>query len=103
MSHLTNYASQFRFVDLQNQKQAIFLPAMKALVTFIAIAAVSVGAAGFYYVSSTSEAECSASKGECLPLTEECGLNAPCDEGAKLDCGAKECTDQKKAEDQNPT
>ena len=29
--------------------------AMKALVTFIAIAAVSVAGAGFYYVSSTSE------------------------------------------------
>ena len=81
--------------------------AMKALITFIAIAAVSVTGAGFYYVSSNSakaEAECSASKGECLPLTEECGLKAPCDEGAKPDCGAKPaCTDQKKAEDQNPT
>ena len=79
---------------------------MKALITFIAIAAVSVTGAGFYYVSSNSakaEAECSASKGECLPLTEECGLKAPCDEGAKPDCGDKECTDQKKAEDQNPT
>ena len=99
---------------------------MKALVAFIAIAAVSVAGAGFYYVTSTSnkvlyeansESECSASKGECLPLTEECGLKAPCDEGAKEcdlkapcdegakpDCGAKtDCTDQKKAEDQNPT
>ena len=81
------------------------LAAMKALVTFIAIAAVSVGGAGFYYVSSNSaKAECSASKEECSPLTEECGLKAPCDEGAKPDCGAKPaCTDQKKAEDQNPT
>ena len=70
---------------------------MKALVTFIAIAAVSVGGAGFYYVSSTSESECSASK-------EECDQKATCDEGAKPDCGAKtDCTDQKKAEDQNPT
>ena len=86
--------------------------AMKALVAFIAIAAVSVAGAGFYYVTSTSnkvlyeansESECSASKEECLPLTEECGLKAPCDEAAKPDCGAKECTDQKKAEDQNPT
>ena len=78
--------------------------AMKALITFIAIAAVSVAGAGFYYVSSTSESECSASKGECFPLTEECGLKAPCDEAGKPDCGAKPaCTDQKKAEDQNPT
>ena len=80
------------------------IPPMKALVTFIAIAAVSVTGAGFYYVNSTSESECSASKGECLPLTEECGLNAPCDEASKPDCGAKtDCADQKKAEDQNPT
>ena len=80
---------------------------MKALITFIAIAAVSVTGAGFYYVSSNSakaESECSASKGEYLPLTEECGLKAPFDEAAKPDCGAKPaCTDQKKAEDQNPT
>ena len=85
---------------------------MKALLALTAIVAVSATGAGFYYVSSTSEAEsecsaseseCSASKEECLPLTEECGLNAPCDEAAKPDCGAKECTDQKKAEDQNPT
>ena len=82
---------------------------MKALITFIAIAAVSVTGAGFYYVSSTSakaESECSASK-------EECAQKATCDEGAKPDCGllfgqpdcgAKPaCTDQTKAEDQNPT
>ena len=78
--------------------------AMKALITFIAIAAVSVTGAGFYYVSSNSikaESECSASKEECS--TEECDEKATCDEGAKSDCGAKECTDQKKAEDQNPT
>jgi hypothetical protein len=80
---------------------------MKALITFVAIAAVSATGAGFYYVSSNSakaEAECSASKGECLPLTEECGLKAPCDEGANPDCGAKpDCNNLKKAEDQNPT
>ncbi len=85
---------------MHNQKQAIILAPMKALVTLIAIAAVSVGGAGFYYVSSNSaksESECSASK-------EECGLKAPCDEIAKPDCGAKPaCTDQKKAEDRNPT
>ena len=73
---------------------------MKALVTFIAIAAVSVTGAGFYYVSSNSakaESECSASK-------VECDQKATCDEGAKPDCGAKtDCADQKKAEDQNPT
>ena len=73
---------------------------MKALITFIAIAAVSVTGAGFYYVSSTSakaESECSASK-------VECAQKATCDEGANPDCGAKPaCTDQKKAEDQNPT
>ena len=34
--------------------QAIIFAAMKALITFIAIAAVSVGGAGFYYVSSNS-------------------------------------------------
>ena len=76
------------------------LVAMKALITFIAIAAVSVTGAGFYYVSSNSaeaESECSASK-------EECDQKATCDEGAKPDCGAKtDCADQKKAEDQNPT
>ena len=47
----------------------------KALVTFIAIAAVSVGGAGFYYVSSNSakaESECSASKEECSASKEEC-------------------------------
>ena len=80
--------------------------AMKALITFIAIAAVSVTGAGFYYVSSNStkaEAECSASKEECSASKEECDEKATCDEGAKPDCGAKECTDQKKAEDQNPT
>ena len=82
------------------------LVAMKALITFIAIAAVSVTGAGFYYVSSNSakaEAECSASKEECSASKEECDEKAPCDEAAKPDCGAKECTDQKKAEDQNPT
>ena len=76
------------------------LAAMKALITFIAIAAVSVTGAGFYYVSSNSakaESECSAAK-------EECDQKATCDEGAKPDCGAKtDCTAQKKAEDQNPT
>ena len=76
------------------------LVAMKALITFIAIAAVSVTGAGFYYVSSNSakaESECSASK-------VECDQKATCDEGAKPDCGAKtDCADQKKAEDQNPT
>ena len=80
--------------------------AMKALITFVAIAAVSVTGAGFYYVSSNStkaEAECSASKEECSASKEECDEKATCDEGAKPDCGAKECTDQKKAEDQNPT
>ena len=72
--------------------------AMKALITFIAIAAVSVTGAGFYYVSSNSakaESECSASK-------EECDEKATCDEGAKPDCGA-DCIDQKMTEDQNPT
>ncbi len=65
--------------------------AMKALITFIAIAAVSVAGAGFYYVSSTSESECPASTGEC-------GMKKPCDEAAKPDCGANpDCTDQKKA------
>ena len=81
--------------------------AMKALVTFIAIAAVSVTGAGFYYVSSNSakaESECSASKEECSASKEECDQKATCDEGAKPDCGAKtDCADQKKAEDQNPT
>ena len=81
--------------------------AMKALITFIAIAAVSVTGAGFYYVSSNSaeaEAECAASKEECSASKEECDEKATCDEGAKPDCGAKtDCTDQKKAEDQNPT
>ena len=79
--------------------------AMKALITFIAIAAVSVTGAGFYYVSSNSaeaEAECSASKEECSASKDECDEKATCDEGAKSDCGT-ECTDQKKAEDQNPT
>ena len=87
---------------------------MKALITFIAIAAVSVTGAGFYYVSSTSakaEAECSASKEECSASKEECSASkeecaqkATCDEGANSDCGAKPaCTDQKKPEDQNPT
>jgi hypothetical protein len=33
----------------------MIIPAMKALITFIAIAAVSAAGAGFYYVSSTSE------------------------------------------------
>ena len=73
---------------------------MKALITFIAIAAVSVTGAGFYYVSSNSakvESECSTSK-------EECDQKAPCDEGSKPDCDAKrDCTDQKMTEDQNPT
>ena len=78
--------------------------AMKALITFIAIAAVSVTGAGFYYVNSTSESECSASKEECSASKEECDQKATCDEGAKPDCGAKtDCADQKKAEDQNPT
>lgn len=76
------------------------LTAMKALITFIAIAAVSVTGAGFYYVSSNSakvESECSASK-------EECDQKATCDEGSKPDCDAKtDCTDQKMTEDQNPT
>ena len=62
---------------------------MKALVTFIAIAAVSVGGAGFYYVSSTSESECSASKEDCSASKEECDQKATCDEGAKPDCGAR--------------
>ena len=104
---MTNYATQLRFVDLQNQMQAIIFAAMKALITFIAIAAVSVTGAGFYYVSSNSakaESECSASKEECSASKEECDEKATCDEGAKPDCGAKtDCTDQKKAEDQNPT
>ena len=88
--------------------------AMKALITFIAIAAVSVTGAGFYYVSSNSakaesecsasKEECSASKEECSASKEECDQKATCDEGAKPDCGAKtDCTDQKKAEDQDPT
>jgi len=71
---------------------------VKTLITFIAIAAVSVTGAGFYYVSSNSakaESECSASK-------EECDEKATCDEGVKPDCGA-ECMDQKMTEDQNPT
>ena len=80
---------------------------MKALITFIAIAAVSVTGAGFYYFSSTSakaESECSASKEECSASKEECAQKATCDEGANSDCGAKPaCTDQKKPEDQNPT
>ena len=92
------------FMRLQNPQQTITIAAMKALLALIAIAAVSVGGTGFYYVNSTSEFECSASKGECLPLTEECGLNAPCDEAAKPDRAAKPaCTDQKKTEGQNPT
>ena len=81
------------------------LTAMKALITFIAIAAVSVTGAGFYYVNSNSakvESECSTSKEECS--TEECDQKAPCDEGSKPDCDAKtDCTDQKMTEDQNPT
>tara|TARA_B110000467_G_scaffold66711_1_gene60791 strand:- start:1465 stop:1818 length:354 start_codon:yes stop_codon:yes gene_type:complete len=71
---------------------------VKTLITFIAIAAVSVTGAGFYYVSSNSakaESECSASK-------EECDEKATCDEGVKPDCGA-DCMDQKMTEDQNPT
>jgi hypothetical protein len=71
---------------------------VKTLITFIAIAAVSVTGAGFYYVSSNSakaESECSASK-------EECDEKATCDEGVKPDCGA-DCMDEKMTEDQNPT
>ena len=77
---------------------------MKALLALTAIVAVSATGAGFYYVSSTSEAEseCSASQEECSASKEECDEKATCDEGAKPDCGT-ECTDQKKAEDQNPT
>ena len=78
------------------------LAAMKALLALTAIVAVSATGAGFYYVSSASEAECSASKEECSASKEECDEKATCDEGAKPDCGT-ECTDQKKAEDQNPT
>ena len=75
--------------------QAIIFAAMKALITFIAIAAVSVAGAGVYYVSSTSEP---------VQRGSTCGQKAPCDEAAKPDCGAKpDCTDQKKTEDQNPT
>ena len=91
-------------MGLQKPQQAIIIASMKSLLALTAIVAVSATGAGFYYVSSSSEAECSASKGECLPLTEECGLKEPCDEAAKPDCGSEPaCTDQKKAEDQNPT
>ena len=103
-------------VGLQNQEKSINFAAMKALTAIMATVAVSVGGAGLFALTSESEngqklrslvglTECEEGARECLPLTDECGLNAPCSEAAsKPECGAKPaCTDQKKIEDQNPT
>ena len=88
---------------------------MKTLRVLLAMVGISVGGAGLYALTSESEngqklrsfiglTECEGAK-ECLPLTDDCGLKAPCTEAAsKPECGAKtDCADQKKAEDQNPT
>jgi len=88
---------------------------MKALAALLATVAVSVSGVGLYALTSESESgqklraligltECEGAK-ECLPLTKECGLNAPCPEAAsKPSCGSKPSCDEKKTtEDQNPT
>ncbi len=89
---------------------------MKLLISLSIIAVVSVAAGGYVAVTSDTETgkelrnligieeceggACSDVK-ECLPLTEECGLKAPCSSEAKPDCDSG--CDEEKTQDQFPT
>ena len=89
---------------------------MKLLVALSAFAAVSVAGAGYFTATSNTETgkelrsligmeeceggTCSDEK-ECLPITEECGLDAPCPSEAKPDCGSS--CDEEKPQDEFPT
>lgn len=86
---------------------------MKALVSIFVIGVFSVAGTGLYAITSESEAayDLRALFGlneyktdECLPLTDECGINEPCDSASKPSCDSKPCCDEVKTiKDQNPT
>ena len=86
---------------------------MKLLIALSAFAVVSVAAGGYVAITSDTETgkELRSLIGieECLPLTEECGLDAPCPSDAKPDCSSEakpDCgssCDEAKPQDQFPT